>query len=210
MVQCKLKGVRAISIDRYRTVNTENECKMVVERSEFIARVKFVEREDVAKEWIKSVKAEYRDATHNCSAYVIGFDREYQYYDDNGEPHGTAGRPILGAINSLSLTNVAVVVTRNFGGKKLGVRGLIETYGKITHDALVASNPITRLITKEIRIKTDYKNVDRIHYMIQENDAKILNESYLVDVEIKVVIARNQAEDFAESLQSFAKEVTVV
>ncbi len=202
--------MRKISKDSYRTVDKECESRLVIERSEFIAKVKRVKREDEAKEWIKSIKTEHRDATHNCSAYVIGVDREHQFYDDNGEPHGTAGRPILGAIDSLELTNVAVVVTRHFGGKKLGVRGLIEAYGQVAHDALVASDPVIVLITREVHIKADYKHVDRIHYLIQENGAKILGETFLVDVEIKVAIVRNQAEDFAGCIKAFAKEVTVI
>jgi uncharacterized YigZ family protein len=202
--------VRNISQDSYRTVDKEDGSRLVIERSEFIAKVKRVEREDEAKDWIKAMKAEHRDASHNCSAYVIGVDREHQFYDDNGEPHGTAGRPILGAIDSLELTNVAVVVTRYFGGKKLGVRGLIDAYGQVARDALVASNPVTVYITKEVHIKADYKHVDRIHYLIRENDAQILGETFFADVEIKVDIARNQAENFAGCIKAFAKEVTII
>lgn len=169
-----------------------------------------METESEAKAWIKTMKTEHRDATHNCSAYVIGVLREHQFYDDNGEPHGTAGRPILGAIDSLDLTNVVCVVTRHFGGKKLGVRGLIDAYGQVARDVLEASEPRSVLITSEVHILTDYKYVDKIHYLIQENGAKIGKEVFLADVEMHVSIARSQAEDFVGQLRAFAKEATVV
>ncbi|QRN86447.1 YigZ family protein [Clostridia bacterium] len=169
-----------------------------------------VETEDEAKTWIKEMKIKYKDATHNCSAYVVGIQKEHKFYDDNGEPHGTAGRPILGAIDSLDVTNVAIVVTRYFGGKKLGVRGLIDAYSQVARDALESSEITCLLVTSEIRILTDYKHVDRIHYLIKDNGAKILQEVFLADVEIQVSIAKNQAEPFVEQLRMFAKQANVI
>ncbi len=101
-----------------------------IQRSRFIGRAEPCYSDEGAREILKKIKAEYRDATHHCYAYVInskGYKSEFS--SDNGEPPGTAGRPILGAIKRSGLENIIVVVTRYFGGKKLGVRGLIEAYG---------------------------------------------------------------------------------
>lgn len=187
-----------------------SEQRLVVERSEFIARSKMVKTEDEAKTWIKEIKTQYREATHNCSAYVVGIQKEHKFYDDNGEPHGTAGRPILGAIDSLNLTNVAVVVTRYFGGKKLGVRGLIDAYGQVAREALESSEITCIVITSEIHILTDYKHVDRIQYLIKEMGAEIVKEVFLADVEIQVRIPQKKADAFVEQLRMFAKQAVVI
>ncbi|MDZ4182239.1 MAG: YigZ family protein, partial [Candidatus Cloacimonadaceae bacterium] len=99
-----------------------------IQRSEFIAWLYPAQNVDQARELIAAHNKAHADATHNCYAYVIGFDRETQYYSDAGEPSGTAGKPMLNALLSASMTNVLAIVTRHFGGIKLGVRGLIEAY----------------------------------------------------------------------------------
>lgn len=194
----------------YRTVRSEQTARLTVARSEFIARVRRVESQKQAKEWVKDCKNRWKDASHNCSAYVVGRDGQHQFCDDNGEPHGSAGRPILGAILSLELTNVAIVVTRYFGGKKLGVRGLIDAYAKTAHRALAASGVVEVVPCSELRIAADYNQIDRIQYLLREANAQVMNQTFAQDVQMLVSVPEAQSRDLSMRLRPFAKEVHLV
>lgn len=194
----------------YRTVRSEQTYRMVVERSVFIAHVRRVQTRELAKAWIKECKQQWKDASHNCSAWVVGRNAEHQFCDDNGEPHGSAGRPILGAILSLELTNVAVVVTRHFGGRKLGVRGLIDAYGEAARQALVASEPMEVIACRQVQVLAGYPQADRIQYLIRDAGARVLDQVFAEDVEMRISIPESEADDFVMRLRPFAKEVHLV
>lgn len=173
----------------YLTVAREATAEIKIERSSFIGHAREVDSETAAREFIARVQAEHRQATHNCFAYRLGQGKqETVYYSDAGEPAGTAGRPILGAITSMGLTNVAVVVTRYFGGKKLGVRGLIEAYGQAARRVLEEAGSIRRVVTRELELTCSYGELDRLLYKVHSLGGEVLAADYGSEVRLKVAV----------------------
>jgi uncharacterized YigZ family protein len=173
----------------YLTVAREAVVELKIERSRFIGHACEVDSEAAAREFIARIQAEHRQATHNCFAYRLGTGKqEITYYSDAGEPSGTAGRPILGAITSLGLTNVAVVVTRYFGGKKLGVRGLIEAYGQAARRVLEEAGSIQRVVTRELEVTCSYAELDRLLYQVHSHGGKVVETDYDSEVRLKVAV----------------------
>ena len=163
----------------YFTVARETAVEIKVERSRFIAFAREVKDEEEARNFISRIQGEHRQATHICFAYRIGQGKgEKVYYSDAGEPSGTAGRPILGAICSLGLTNVVVVVTRYFGGKKLGIRGLIKAYGTAARRALEEGGRVQRLPTREVEFHCDYAELNRLLHHIRSHGGEVLEAVY--------------------------------
>ncbi len=177
------------SSDSYFTVAGEAIAEIKIERSLFTGHAREVDSEGAAREFITRVQAEHRQATHNCFAYRLGTGKqEITYYSDAGEPAGTAGRPILGAITSLGLTNVAVVVTRYFGGKKLGVRGLIEAYGQAARRVLEEAGSIRRVVTRELELACSYAELDRVLYTVNSCGGRVIASDYGSEVKLKVAL----------------------
>ncbi|HQA37147.1 MAG TPA: YigZ family protein, partial [Acetomicrobium sp.] len=116
-----------------------------------------------AKKIIREISKEHSNATHNCWAYKVGVDFPQKHYSDGGEPSGTAGKPILGEIERANLTNAVIVVTRYFGGIKLGVRGLIEAYGQTAREAIKAAGVVRKVKGKEIMIEVPYDKQSLIY-----------------------------------------------
>jgi uncharacterized YigZ family protein len=138
-----------------------------------------VKGEDEIKEYINALKNEYPDATHHCFAWRLGPQGErYRYYDD-GEPSGTASRPIYGQILSHELTNILVVVVRYFGGTKLGVSGLIEAYKTSAHMVLSSCKVIEKKLTVPIKLFFSYELMNTVMSLTRELDAEVLNIEYL-------------------------------
>ncbi|QGP92789.1 IMPACT family member YigZ [Neomoorella glycerini] len=187
-----LSGKSSASMENgasYLTVAREATAEIKIERSRFIGHAREVDNEVAAREFIASIQAEHRQATHNCFAYRLGTGKqEITYYSDAGEPGGTAGRPILGAITSLGLTNVAVVVTRYFGGKKLGVRGLIEAYGQAARRVLEEAGSIRRVVTRELKLTCNYAELDRLLYQVHSHGGKVIETDYGSEVRLKVAV----------------------
>ena len=127
-------------------------------RSLFTGRVFRADSEQEARERVREVSRRYADATHHCWAYRVGFPQTTEYYSDAGEPSGTAGRPILGAIHRAGVVNTVVVVTRYYGGTKLGVRGLIEAYGECASLALAAAGRRGRVRSREASLECPYEH----------------------------------------------------
>ncbi|MBA9085855.1 putative YigZ family protein [Fontibacillus solani] len=143
-------------LDRYKTVRKAGEKEIVIKKSRFIGHVKPVETEEDAVLFIDEIKKRHWNATHNCSAYMIGERDEIQKQSDDGEPSGTAGKPILEVIKNQGLKNVAIVVTRYFGGIMLGAGGLIRAYTDGAVAAIEAGEAITRVLHQEIYVEIDY------------------------------------------------------
>jgi uncharacterized YigZ family protein len=140
----------------YKTVATYGENEIVIERSRFIAYVDRAETEDKAIQFIDQIKKLHRDASHNCSAYLIGEHDEFQKANDDGEPSGTAGNPMLEILKKMGLKDTVVVVTRYFGGVKLGSGGLIRAYGQATKEGVLAVGIIERILHRQVIITVDY------------------------------------------------------
>ncbi len=154
------------------TVSKACEATLKIRRSTFIGYVITVEDLSSAKEAISQRSAEHSRATHNCWAYVLGYEGETCHSSDAGEPSGSAGRPILNALKSANLTNVAAVVTRYYGGVKLGVRGLIEAYEEATNSAITEAKLLPVVATVTFSVELPYDLVGTFMHQIQNFSAK--------------------------------------
>lgn len=163
----------------YFTIQQAATGEINVERSRFIGHCQEVTTEDAARAFINRIRALHAQATHNCYAYRLGSgSHPLEYYHDHGEPNGTAGKPILGGIQRLQLTNVVVVVTRYFGGKKLGVRGLIEAYGQASTAVLTAAGVIQRIPQFTIRLSYQYADHALILHRLGQIAATVVESQY--------------------------------
>lgn len=160
-------------------------------KSRFIATVRPVESEDEAVSFINETKKKYWDARHNCSAFVIGKRQELTRCSDDGEPAGTAGRPMLDVLLKENIHNVAVVVTRYFGGVLLGTGGLVRAYQQATKAGLSASEIIEKKDGAVLFIRTDYTGIGRLQYLFAQEKITVMDTVYEADVLVKAVIPEN-------------------
>ena len=160
-------------------------------KSRFIATVRPVESEDEAVSFINEMKKKYWDARHNCSAFVIGKRQELTRCSDDGEPAGTAGRPMLDVLLKENIHNVAVVVTRYFGGVLLGTGGLVRAYQQATKAGLSASEIIEKKDGAVLFIRTDYTGIGRLQYLFVQEKITVMDTAYEADVLVKAVIPEN-------------------
>lgn len=160
-------------------------------KSRFIATVRPVESEDEAVSFISETKKKYWDARHNCSAFVIGKRQELTRCSDDGEPAGTAGRPMLDVLLKENIHNAAVVVTRYFGGVLLGTGGLVRAYQQATKEGLAASEIIEKKDGAVLFIRTDYTGIGRLQYLFAQEKITVMDTAYEADVLVKAVIPEN-------------------
>lgn len=160
-------------------------------KSRFIATVRPVESEDEAVSFINETKKKYWDARHNCSAFVIGKRQELTRCSDDGEPTGTAGRPMLDVLLKENIHNAAVVVTRYFGGVLLGTGGLVRAYQQATKEGLSASEIIEKKDGAVLFIRTDYTGIGRLQYLFAQEKITVMDTAYEADVLVKAVIPEN-------------------
>lgn len=159
---------------RYKTIYKYGESEIIINKSRFIGYSMPIESEEEALKFIEKIKTKHRDATHNVYAYVLGKDSNTQRFSDDGEPSGTAGIPALEVIKKEDLRNVVVVITRYFGGVKLGGGGLIRAYTKGAKIGLEAGIIIDMVLHQKIKIRIDYTLYGKV-----EN--YLINEEYIVD-----------------------------
>ena len=160
-------------------------------KSRFIATVRPVESEEEAVSFINETKKKYWDARHNCSAFVIGKRQELTRCSDDGEPAGTAGRPMLDVLLKENIHNAAVVVTRYFGGVLLGTGGLVRAYQQATKAGLSASEIIEKKDGAVLFIRTDYTGIGRLRYLFAQEKLTVMDTAYEADVLVKAVIPEN-------------------
>lgn len=160
-------------------------------KSRFIATVRPVASEDEAVSFINEMKKKYWDARHNCSAFVIGKRQELTRCSDDGEPAGTAGRPMLDVLLKENIHNAAVVVTRYFGGVLLGTGGLVRAYQQATKAGLSASEIIEKKDGAVLFIRTDYTGIGRLQYLFAQEKITVMDTAYEADVLVKAVIPEN-------------------
>lgn len=160
-------------------------------KSRFIATVRPVESEDEAVSFINETKKKYWDARHNCSAFVIGKRQELTRCSDDGEPAGTAGRPMLDVLLKENIHNAAIVVTRYFGGVLLGTGGLVRAYQQATKGGLSASEIIEKKEGAVLFIRTDYTGIGRLQYLFAQEKITVMDTAYEADVLVKAVIPEN-------------------
>lgn len=175
-------------LEQYKTVYEGGESEIVEKKSRFIATVRPVESEEEALKFLEEMKKKYWDARHNCFVYSIGMNREFTRCSDDGEPSGTAGRPMLDVILGEDIYNVAVVVTRYFGGVLLGTGGLVRAYSKAVQEGLAASRVILKKQGISMKITTDYTGVGKIQYIAGERKLPILDSEYTDKVMMKLLV----------------------
>ena len=174
--------------DSFRMITDGGTAEIVEKKSRFIATCKPVTTEEEAVVFIESVKKQYWDARHNCSAFVIGSKGELTRCSDDGEPSGTAGRPMLDVILGEDIYNVAVVVTRYFGGVLLGTGGLVRAYSKAVQEGLAASKVILKQKGIALKITTDYTGLGKIQYIAGERNIPVLDSEYTDKVVMKLLV----------------------
>lgn len=179
-------------LSQYKTVYKGNEAEIIEKKSRFIATVCPVKTEEEAIAFIDSLKKKYWNATHNCFAYVIGERFQIQRCSDDGEPSGTAGKPMLDVLLGEEIHDVVVVVTRYFGGTLLGTGGLVRAYSASTKAGLEASTVITKYHGSKIAIQTDYTGLGKIQYILGQRGLTILDSVYTDKVELEVLLPEEQ------------------
>jgi uncharacterized YigZ family protein len=178
-VPSKCDILKSMNTEPYLTIQQAATYEINVERSRFIGHCQEAATEAAAREFVAVIRARHAQATHNCYAYRIGSGPQpSEYYHDNGEPSGTAGKPILGGIQRLQLTNVVVVVTRYFGGKKLGVRGLIEAYGQTATAVLETAGTVRRIPRFTVRLRYQYADHSLILHRLAQIEAIVIATQY--------------------------------
>ncbi len=172
----------------YETVYKGGMGEIVEKKSRFIAQVFPVKTEEEAAEFIGQVKKEYWDARHNCYAFVLGQGGEITRCSDDGEPSGTAGRPILEVLMGRELTNILVIVTRYFGGTLLGTGGLVRAYSEAAKEGLNNSRLMKKLVGRRLDVYTDYNGLGKLQYVAANLSLAILDTVYTEGVELKLLV----------------------
>lgn len=169
----------------FKTIEEKEVCQEIVEKkSRFIANLIYVESQEEAEENIKMIKKKYHDAKHNCFAYLVyEGDSIIKKFNDDGEPSGTAGSPMIEIIEKSNLGNVLVVVTRYFGGILLGTGGLVRAYSEALKKAIESSTLVTLEPGYEAKIRTNYSDFEKLKYYCNKNNIKILSTNYADNVE---------------------------
>ena len=180
-----------------------------VQRSLFIGRVEPCHDEAEARAILARVQAEHRDATHNCWAYLLGPAPATEYSSDDGEPSGTAGRPILGALKRSGMVNAMVVVTRYFGGIKLGVRGLIDAYGGVATKAIQAARPVERLRTCPFVVSLPWAAIGIVTRLLEDHGATGMTWDYGEEPSVYAGVPLSMTESLARALNELKARGTI-
>lgn len=182
----------------YLTVKCEGQHEIVIEKSRFIAHIARATTEEEAQEFIQKIKKEHNSATHNCSAYLIGETDNIQKANDDGEPSGTAGVPILEVLKKRQLKDTVAVVTRYFGGIKLGAGGLIRAYGKSVSEGLNHIGVVERQLQQIVHITVDYTLLGKMENELRNSVYPIKEMNYMEKVEIQMYVPIKEKEIFKE------------
>ena len=179
--------------DTYKTIIAPTEGIYKEKGSKFLSFAIPVSSADEVKEIVKNYRKEYYDSRHVCYAYMLGAERKEFRANDDGEPSGTAGRPILGQINSRELTNILVIVVRYFGGILLGTGGLVVAYKEATTDALDQAEVIEKTVDESISIIFDYVLMNEVMRIIKDTNAQITSQSFENQCEMQLSIRKQDA-----------------
>ena len=194
-------------IDEYKTItNKIGEGTYSEKRSKFLAFSHHVETLDEVKEIVASYRKKYYDARHVCYAYMLGAERSEFRANDDGEPSSTAGKPILGQINSNDLTDILIIVVRYYGGVNLGTGGLIVAYRTATEDALSKAVIEEKFVEERITYRFTYPMINAVMRVVKETGARIVSQSFDNDCEIVLSIRQSLAEGLQARLDKLSFE----
>lgn len=180
----------------YLTVKGYGECEIIISKSRFITYIDRVETEEQAIAFIDKIKKMHPSATHNCSAYIIGEHDHIQKANDDGEPSGTAGVPMLEVLKKQHLKDTVVVVTRYFGGIKLGGGGLIRAYGKATTEGLQVAQIVERKLHYVMSVTIDYTWLGKVENEVRNSHYSIEEIQYLEDVQLSIFVLKEEVNSF--------------
>ena len=187
-------------MSNYRTLHEFGTDEITIEKSVFVGYAKPIKSEEEAVEFINEIKKKHKDATHNVWAYTVGKNMNIQRYSDDGEPQGTAGIPTLEVIKKEDLRDVAVVVTRYFGGTKLGAGGLVRAYTKGAKLGLEAGKIIYKVMYQEVKVKIDYTQLGKVQNELMNLGYFIKDTVYEDNVEIVVYSRLEDVEKLSEKM----------
>jgi uncharacterized YigZ family protein len=186
--------------DTYNTIESISEGVFRAKGSKFISIAIPVTSENEIKAKLIEIKKKYFDARHFCYAYILGYDKSIYRINDDGEPSGTAGRPIYGQLLSKDLTNILVVVVRYFGGTKLGVSGLIQAYKEATKEALLSSKIIEKTVDETYLVSLDYDQMNKVMQILKNDFVKITKQNFQDHYNIEFVIRKREADRIVQEL----------
>ena len=187
--------------DTYMSIAAPSEGLFKDNGSRFIALAYPVESEEEVKQIVSALKKEYHDARHHCYAFRLGKDGQKWRASDDGEPSGSAGRPILGQIDSLNLSDILVVVVRYFGGIKLGIPGLIRAYKTSTADALSADSKVEKISGRWIDLDFDYQYLPQVKKLLKDMSVPERRQMFAQDCHLQAFIRDSIMEDFLDRLR---------
>lgn len=164
--------------DTYQTIDGESKAQFTEQRSRFISFAWHVTDTEQVREHVAALQKEYYDARHVCYAYMLGPERLEWRANDNGEPSGTAGKPILGQINSAGLTDILICVVRYFGGVKLGTSGLIEAYREAAREAIDAAEIVTKYVESRIEVLFTYAMMNDLMRIVKDMEPRVIEQEY--------------------------------
>jgi uncharacterized YigZ family protein len=188
-------GAKQMRTD-YRTVKSYGESEIVIQKSKFLTSVKRVETEEEALNFIQEIKKLHHTATHNCSAYMIGAHDGIQKANDDGEPSGTAGVPMLEVLKKQGLKDTVVVVTRYFGGIKLGGGGLIRAYGRATTEGIAATGTVERILHHLMKVTIDYNWLGKIENEARQSPYPLKEIKYADGVDLFLYVPAAEVSNF--------------
>lgn len=192
------------------TAGSSASAELLIQKSRFIGYAARAETEQQALEFIDSIKSLHRSANHNCSAYMLGENDSVQKANDDGEPSGTAGVPILEVLKKKQLKDTVIVVTRYFGGIKLGSGGLIRAYGKAASEALAASGIVERRLHSLMKVSIDYTWLGKIENEIRQSKYPLEDIAYIDGVNLYVHVPVQKEELFIEWMQELTNGQSVI
>ena len=188
-------------MDLYKTIKEKAEGTYSEKRSKFLAFAIPVSTVDEVKTLVAEYQKKYYDARHVCYAYMLGAERKEFRANDNGEPSGTAGKPILGQINSNELTNILIIVVRYFGGIKLGTSGLIVAYRLAAAEAIAAAEIIEKTVDEDVKGKFEYPMMNEVMKVVKDMEPQIVSQDFDMDCRMTLRIRKGEAERMKEKLK---------
>lgn len=191
-------------LDHYLTIQSDGKHEIIIEKSRFICHIMRVTTESEAQTFIQTIKKEHRDATHNCSAYIIGENDQFQKAHDDGEPSGTAGVPMLEVLKKKKLKNIAVVVTRYFGGTKLGAGGLVRAYGSAVSETIQTIGIVECTLATIIKCSFAYSLVGKIENALEQKSYQINDKEFTDKVAFHVFVDNDDIPHFRKWITEMA------
>jgi uncharacterized YigZ family protein len=190
------------TIKTYITIKENYQHELIIKKSRFITNLARVQTPEAAQDFITRIKKQEYKANHNCSAFIVGDHNQFQHANDNGEPAGTAGVPMLETLQQMQVQNVVAVVTRYFGGIKLGSGGLIRAYRQSVSQAINAVGRVQGIQQQELLVTIAYNKLDSLMYWLQQQHLVIANTSYTDQVILTILVNKNQIEQTKKDLNN--------